>query len=127
MQRVETSPYASDLCSTSRRAPEFDLISWVLDLAGITQRLTQSILDVGCGNGSYECTGEEKASRSTGSGTSETILEASSEQRAASSEQRAASSILMLGGGAELLRLRRSSLPYTLKPGSLWSAVRRTI
>jgi hypothetical protein len=80
MQRVETSPYASDLCSTSRRAPEFDLISWVLDLAGITQRLTQSILDVGCGNGSYECTGEEKASRSTGSGTSETILEASSEQ-----------------------------------------------
>jgi SAM-dependent methyltransferase len=56
------SQYATDrnlasrqrLWSTSRRVPEFDLFSWVLDLAGITQGQTQSILDVGCGNGSYE-------------------------------------------------------------------------
>ena len=56
------SQYATDrnlaarqrLWSTSRRVPEFDLFSWVLDLAGITQGQTQSVLDVGCGNGSYE-------------------------------------------------------------------------
>ncbi len=42
------------LWSTSRRVPEFDLFSWVLDLAGVTQGSTQSILDVGCGNGAYE-------------------------------------------------------------------------
>ncbi len=39
---------------TSRRVPEFDLFSWVLDLAGVTQGSTQSVLDVGCGNGAYE-------------------------------------------------------------------------
>ena len=38
---------------TGRRVPEFDLFSWVLDLAGITQGSTQSVLDVGCGNGAY--------------------------------------------------------------------------
>jgi SAM-dependent methyltransferase len=56
------SQYATDrnlalrqrLWSTGRREPEFDLFSWVLDLAGITQGQTQSILDVGCGNGAYE-------------------------------------------------------------------------
>lgn len=56
------SQYATDrnlssrqrLWSTSRRVPEFDLFSWVLDLAGITPGPTQSILDVGCGNGAYE-------------------------------------------------------------------------
>ncbi len=56
------SQYATDrnlssrqrLWSTSRRVPEFDLFTWVLDLAGITQGLNQSILDVGCGNGAYE-------------------------------------------------------------------------
>ncbi len=42
------------LWSTSRRVPEFDLFSWVLDVAGVTQGSTQSILDVGCGNGAYE-------------------------------------------------------------------------
>jgi SAM-dependent methyltransferase len=40
--------------STSRREPEFDLFSWVLDLAGVTEGQTQSTLDVGCGNGAYE-------------------------------------------------------------------------
>jgi SAM-dependent methyltransferase len=39
---------------TGRRVPEFDLFSWVLDLAGITRGSTQSVLDVGCGNGAYE-------------------------------------------------------------------------
>jgi SAM-dependent methyltransferase len=56
------SQYATDrnlasrqrLWSTSRREPPFDLFSWVLDLAGITPGQTQSILDVGCGNGAYE-------------------------------------------------------------------------
>jgi ubiquinone/menaquinone biosynthesis C-methylase UbiE len=56
------SQYATDrnlasrqrLWSTSRREPEFDLFSWVLDLAGITQGQTRSVLDVGCGNGAYE-------------------------------------------------------------------------
>jgi SAM-dependent methyltransferase len=42
------------LWSTSRRVPEFDLFSWVLDLGGITPGSTQSTLDVGCGNGAYE-------------------------------------------------------------------------
>jgi SAM-dependent methyltransferase len=42
------------LWSTSRRVPEFDLFSWVLDLGGITSGSTQSTLDVGCGNGAYE-------------------------------------------------------------------------
>ena len=57
-----SSQYATDrnlasrqrLWSTSRRVPEFDLFSWVLDLAGVTQGRTQSVLDVGCGNGAYE-------------------------------------------------------------------------
>jgi SAM-dependent methyltransferase len=57
-----TTQYATDrnlasrqrLWSTSRRVPEFDLFSWVLDLAGITEGGTESILDVGCGNGAYE-------------------------------------------------------------------------
>jgi SAM-dependent methyltransferase len=56
------SQYATDrnlasrqrLWATSRRVPDFDLFSWVLDLAGVTRGATQSILDVGCGNGAYE-------------------------------------------------------------------------
>jgi SAM-dependent methyltransferase len=56
------SQYATDrnlasrqrLWATSRRVPDFDLFSWVLDLAGVTRGATQSILDVGCGNGGYE-------------------------------------------------------------------------
>jgi SAM-dependent methyltransferase len=42
------------LWSTSRRVPNFDLVSWVLDLAGVAQGGTQRVLDVGCGNGIYE-------------------------------------------------------------------------
>lgn len=42
------------LWSTSRRVPSFDFVSWVLDLAGVTQGGTQRVLDVGCGNGIYE-------------------------------------------------------------------------
>ncbi len=42
------------LWSSSGRVPEFDLFSWVVDLADVTQGSTQSILDVGCGNGAYE-------------------------------------------------------------------------
>jgi SAM-dependent methyltransferase len=41
------------LWSTSRRVPNFDFISWVLDLAGVGQGGTQRVLDVGCGNGIY--------------------------------------------------------------------------
>jgi SAM-dependent methyltransferase len=42
------------LWSTSRRVPNFDFVSWVLDLAGVAQGGTQRVLDVGCGNGIYE-------------------------------------------------------------------------
>jgi SAM-dependent methyltransferase len=42
------------LWSTSRRVPNFDFVSWVLDLAGVAQGGTQRVLDVGCGNGLYE-------------------------------------------------------------------------
>ena len=57
-----TGQYATDhnlasrqrLWSTSRRVPDFDLVSWVLDLAAVTHGGTQSALDVGCGNGAYE-------------------------------------------------------------------------
>jgi SAM-dependent methyltransferase len=42
------------LWSTGRRVPAFDLFSWVLDVGSITDGSTQSILDVGCGNGAYE-------------------------------------------------------------------------
>ena len=67
------SQYATDrnlasrqrLWSTSRRVPEFDLFAWVLDLAGIGQGVSQSqsILDVGCGNGAYERTLAERGHR----------------------------------------------------------------
>jgi len=57
-----SSQYATDgnlasrqrLWSTGRREPEFDLFSWVLDLAEVTRGSSQNILDVGCGNGAYE-------------------------------------------------------------------------
>jgi len=63
--RVSANPpsqYADDrnlaarqrLWATSRREPAFDLFSWVLDVARITSGGTQCVLDVGCGNGSYE-------------------------------------------------------------------------
>ena len=42
------------LWATSRREPNFDFVSWVLDLAGIARGDTQRVLDVGCGNGLYE-------------------------------------------------------------------------
>jgi SAM-dependent methyltransferase len=56
------SQYATDhnlaarqrLWRTSRRVPAFDLFSWTLDLAGVTPGKSQRVLDVGCGNGSYE-------------------------------------------------------------------------
>jgi SAM-dependent methyltransferase len=56
------SQYATDrnlalrqrLWSTSQRVPDFDLVSWVLDQVGITPNMTESLLDVGCGNGPYE-------------------------------------------------------------------------
>jgi SAM-dependent methyltransferase len=38
----------------SRRVPEFDLFSWVLDQSGVTEGTAQRVLDVGCGNGAYE-------------------------------------------------------------------------
>jgi SAM-dependent methyltransferase len=42
------------LWSSSHRVPDFDLVSWVLDLVNVTQGGTESVLDVGCGNGIYE-------------------------------------------------------------------------
>jgi SAM-dependent methyltransferase len=56
------SQYADDrnlaarqrLWATSRREPNFDLFTWVLDLARIVPGEMQGVLDVGCGNGTYE-------------------------------------------------------------------------
>jgi SAM-dependent methyltransferase len=42
------------LWSSGRRIPEFDLFSWVLDVADVNQGDMGRILDVGCGNGAYE-------------------------------------------------------------------------
>jgi len=42
------------LWSTSRRVPNLDFVSWVLDLAEVAQGGIQRVLDVGCGNGLYE-------------------------------------------------------------------------
>ena len=38
----------------SGRHPEFDLYSWVLELAGLDGAGAAEVLDVGCGNGPYE-------------------------------------------------------------------------
>jgi SAM-dependent methyltransferase len=42
------------LWATSRREPALDLLAWVLALAGLDAGGSQSVLDIGCGNGSYE-------------------------------------------------------------------------
>lgn len=51
--------YATDHNLRSRQRlwesqePPFDLVSWVLALAGLDGRTTARVLDVGCGNGTY--------------------------------------------------------------------------
>ena len=51
--------YVSDVNLRARQrlwehqVPPFDLISWVLELAGLGPGSTQRVLDVGCGNGLY--------------------------------------------------------------------------
>ncbi len=42
------------LWSGSRREPPFELFGWVLDQVGIVAGDSRRVLDVGCGNGSYE-------------------------------------------------------------------------
>jgi SAM-dependent methyltransferase len=42
------------LWASGRREPEFDLIPWVVELAGIGDGDRRAVLDVGCGNGRYE-------------------------------------------------------------------------
>lgn len=37
----------------ARQRPTFDLVGWVLDLAGLRAAATERVLDVGCGNGLY--------------------------------------------------------------------------
>ncbi|HUF34067.1 MAG TPA: hypothetical protein VMN58_12755 [Acidimicrobiales bacterium] len=39
------------LWATSRRDPPFELIPWVLDLAGLMPGSSLEVVDVGCGNG----------------------------------------------------------------------------
>ena len=51
--------YATDRNLVARQAlwasqsPRFDLIGWVLELAGVDGSVGQRVLDVGCGNGDY--------------------------------------------------------------------------
>lgn len=51
--------YATDLNLRARqrlwqqRQPPFDLVSWVLDTAGLHPGAAAGVLDVGCGNGAY--------------------------------------------------------------------------
>ena len=40
--------------AASRREPEFDLFTWVLDTVSLEADSTADVLDVGCGNGAYE-------------------------------------------------------------------------
>ncbi|MDQ1395512.1 MAG: hypothetical protein QOG64_771 [Acidimicrobiaceae bacterium] len=40
--------------AASTREPDFDLFSWVLDVAGLDAGRSADVLDVGCGNGRYE-------------------------------------------------------------------------
>jgi SAM-dependent methyltransferase len=62
MDANPTNQYATEgnlasrqrLWSTSRRVPNLDFASWVLDVAGVSQGGSQRVLDVGCGNGTYE-------------------------------------------------------------------------
>jgi SAM-dependent methyltransferase len=42
------------LWSGSRREPPFDLFSWVLDQLGVAAGDPRRVLDIGCGNGTYE-------------------------------------------------------------------------
>jgi SAM-dependent methyltransferase len=42
------------LWAASRREPGFDLFSWVVETAGLGPGSTEDVLDVGCGNGTYE-------------------------------------------------------------------------
>jgi SAM-dependent methyltransferase len=42
------------LWASGRREPAFDLIPWVVALAGVVDGDRRSVLDVGCGNGRYE-------------------------------------------------------------------------
>jgi SAM-dependent methyltransferase len=42
------------LWAASRREPALDLFAWVLALAGLDAGGSQRVLDIGCGNGSYE-------------------------------------------------------------------------
>ncbi len=42
------------LWAVGRREPAFDLIPWVVELAGIGGGDERAVLDVGCGNGRYE-------------------------------------------------------------------------
>jgi SAM-dependent methyltransferase len=42
------------LWTSGRREPAFDLIPWVVELAGLSGGDRRAVLDVGCGNGRYE-------------------------------------------------------------------------
>jgi SAM-dependent methyltransferase len=62
MGSVQLNPptqYATDVNLRSRQRlweeqrPRFDLVSWVLDAAGVQPGIAARVLDVGCGNGTY--------------------------------------------------------------------------
>jgi SAM-dependent methyltransferase len=49
------------LWATSRREPALDLFAWVLALSGLDAGGSQHVLDIGCGNGSYEAALADRA------------------------------------------------------------------
>lgn len=61
---TESNPRARQRLWKQQR-PKFDVVGWVLDLAGLESARHQRVLDVGCGNGMYlrELTGTPHGGR----------------------------------------------------------------
>lgn len=56
--------------------PSFDLVSWVLELAGLSAASTERALDVGCGNGLYLAQPRSRGNTATGCDLSQGMLDA---------------------------------------------------
>lgn len=73
--------YATDVHLRARQRlweqqrPRFDLVGWVLDLAGLSSRSPAVVLDIGCGNGMYLSALERRGIRGAGCDLSFGMLE----------------------------------------------------